>query len=413
MMMSGSPSSKSPVSGTLGNGRVHHLGDALVEDHRHRRQGHGDGDGGGQQGRQGRADHAGPDREGQQHEGELAALGQGGGDGGRAPGRGAEQPGQAEQDQELQRHQAQHQADQHQGLAGHQLQVDAGPDGDEEQAQQQAPERLDVGLQLAAELALGQHHPGQEGAEGGRQADGLHDAGHPDHDQQGGGGEDLAQAGLGDEAEDRPHQIAAAADHGAHGGEHRQALGPGRQVGDQAGAAVAGGLGVDGGAMGQGRQQGEHRDHRQVLQQQDPEGGASDRALPQALLVEGLQHDGGGRHGQHHPDRQGRLPGQAQQHRDAGDGQRGADDLGAAEAEDRLAHVPQGRGLDLQPDQEQQDDHAELGELHDVGLLADQRQGERPDHHAGDQVAQHRAQAQALGDRHGDDGGAEIDQGLQ
>jgi hypothetical protein len=134
--------------------------------------------GGGQQGRQLRADHAGPDREAEQHEGELAALGQGCRHRhGAALGR-AEQAGDAVHDQELQHHQAEHQSDQGQGLAGDQRQVDPGPDGHEEQAEQQAPEGLDVGFQLAPELAFGQHHPGQEGAERGRQADDLHQAGH-------------------------------------------------------------------------------------------------------------------------------------------------------------------------------------------------------------------------------------------
>ena len=45
------------------------------------------------------------------------------------------------------------------------------PDRDEEQAQQQALERLDVGLELVAVLRVGQQHAGQERAQRHRQAD--------------------------------------------------------------------------------------------------------------------------------------------------------------------------------------------------------------------------------------------------
>jgi hypothetical protein len=85
--------------------------------------------------------------------------------------------------------------------------------------------------------------------------------------------------------------------------------------------------------------------------------------------------------------------------------------LRPAEAEDGLAHRPQQGRAHLQPDQEQQDDHAEGAEAHDIFLLADQRQGEGADDGAGDQIAQHRAEPEPLGDRHRDHPGGEIDQG--
>ena len=52
------------------------------------------------------------------------------------------------------------------------------------------------------------------------------------------------------------------------------------------------------------------------------------------------------------------------------DRRRGADHLQAAEAQDRPAQGPQLRGLQFEADQEQHDDDAELGEMHDILALA-------------------------------------------
>jgi hypothetical protein len=191
----------------------------------------------------------------------------------------------------------------------------------------------------------------------------------------------------------RDHEPAAADDR-SHGRQHRQRLHPGGQVGDQAGR-----MGVGGQLNRSGReqrQQGEQRDDRQVLQQQHPEGRPADGTLSQPLLVEGLQHDRRRGHRQHEAGRQRRRPGQSEDHAGAGDGQGRGHDLRAAEAEDGLAHRPEQGGAHLQPDQEQQDHHAELGEGHDVLGLARQVEREGADQGAGDQVAEHRAEPELL-----------------
>ena len=91
-----------------------------------------------------------------------------------------------------------------------------------------------------------------------------------------------------------------------------------------------------------------------------------------------------------------------------------ADDaeLRRAEAEDRGPHGPEQSGAHFEPDEEQQDDDAELGEAHDIGLIADEVQRERPDRGPGDEVAEDRAEARALGERHGEDARGEIDERL-
>ena len=94
------------------------------------------------------------------------------------------------------------------GLLAEQGKVDAGADRDEEQADQQALERLDVAFELVPVFAVGEHDAGQEGAERGRQADRLHQHRDADDEQQAEGGEQLAQPGRGDVAEDRPQRAA-------------------------------------------------------------------------------------------------------------------------------------------------------------------------------------------------------------
>ncbi len=79
----------------------------------------------------------------------------------------------------------------------------------------------------------------------------------------------------------------------------------------------------------------------------------------------------------------------------------GADDLRPPSPRTARA-APQQRGPQLEPDEEQHHHHAELGEVHDVfAALGDEAQAERADGDAGEQVAEHGAQAEPLRDRHG------------
>ena len=60
--------------------------------------------------------------------------------------------------------------------------------------EQQALERLDVGLEFVAELGIGEQHAGEKRAERHRQADFLHDQRGADHQQQRRRGEHFAAA---------------------------------------------------------------------------------------------------------------------------------------------------------------------------------------------------------------------------
>ena len=68
-------------------------------------------------------------------------------------------------------------------------------DGHEEQAQQQALERLDVGLELVPVLAVGEQHAAEEGAEGGGEVEALGHQGSADHQRKREGGEGFRHLG--------------------------------------------------------------------------------------------------------------------------------------------------------------------------------------------------------------------------
>jgi hypothetical protein len=106
----------------------------------------------------------------------------------------------------------------------------------------------------------------------------------------------------------------------------------------------------------------------------------------------------GGRHAQHHR-RTMTLAEQRRQCRDRRDGQ---PDLQRTQAEDGAAQRPQPLRVELQPDQEQQQHHAQLGHLGDRGRIGDQTNPPGADGRPGHQVAQHRAQPEALEHRHRD-----------
>ena len=67
-------------------------------------------------------------------------------------------------------------------------------------------------------------------------------------------------------------------------------------------------------------------------------------------------------------------------------------------------------GLQLEPDEEQHHHDAELGEVHDVRRFADEAEHARADHDAGDEVAEHGAEAEPREQRRGDDRGGQVDE---
>ena len=338
----------------------------------------------------------------EQHEAELAALGEQYAEvEGLAPA-GAEGPGRRHHAQGLGQQQGAGEAEDHPGALSQQADLGGHAHGHEEQAQQQAAEGFDVRLDAVAVFRVGQQHTGDEGAQRHGEAGKLHQQGGADHHQQGGAGEYLAAAGAGGEAEQRPQQQPAADDQAGEGADGHQDLlehrhEPPRQQ-------------VLGGQQGD---EGQHRDRGQVLEEQQGEGVAAVSALQLVALPQQLQHQRRGaesqaeaRHRRDHG-RQAERPGAGREQ------QRGHPDLQAAEAEDRLVHQLEARGLELQADHEQQEDDAHLGELqHGLGI-GHQAKGRGADGDPCGEVAQHLAEPEALEDRHDQHRRGEKDQGVE
>ena len=151
-------------------------------------------------------------------------------------------------------------------MPAHQFDVDRHADPHEEQRQEEAAERLDVGFELVAEIRFGQHHAGQEGAERHRHADRVHQRGGAEHDQERARRHGLAGAGCGEQAEHGVEQPASGSDD--------------RRDGERDLGGRDGGLAQPGGGAAARRQKGKERQerhHRHVLEQKDREGRAGRR----------------------------------------------------------------------------------------------------------------------------------------
>ena len=121
-----------------------------------------------------------------------------------------------------------------------------------------------------------------------------------------------------------------------------------------------------------------------------------------ALLLQHLQGEGRGGERQRQAREQGGLPGQAAGHGDRRQDYAGYGHLHAAQAEDRRPHGPQPPRAQLQADHEQQHDHAELGEVQHRFHVGDEARDRGADQHAHQEIAEHSADAQQLGERRGD-----------
>jgi hypothetical protein len=146
----------------------------------------------------------------------------------------------------------------------------------------------------------------------------------------------------------------------------------------------------------------QERADRQILDQQHREGRAPEAGGEIAALGQHLQDDRGRGQRQPGPDHHRRRPAQTGQERGQGDRHRGHDDLRRAEPEGPPAHQPDALEGQLEADGEQQEHDPQLGQGAGPLQIADQAQAGRPDHRAGDQIAEHRAELQALEQEHRD-----------
>jgi hypothetical protein len=160
------------------------------------------------------------------------------------------------------------------------------------------------------------------------------------------------------------------------------------------------------------RDQRKNRNRRKILEQQDRKREAAVRTAQLLVLGENLQADGGRRERQSETDDQCALPGQSESKRDGAEQHCRQRHLRQPGAEDGLAHQPQSLWRQLQADDEQQQDHAELGQLCRRAHVRRQIQDMRADHRPGGKVAEHRAEAPAPRQRDGDDRGGQEHHGI-
>ena len=113
----------------------------------------------------------------------------------------------------------------------------------------------------------------------------------------------------------------------------------------------------------------QERNDRQILHQQDSECGAPGSTGQPALGGEVLDHDGGGRQGQRAADDDGGGAACSRPPGDKSNDRHGADDLCRAEAEHQLLHAGEALVGQLDADEKQEEDDAELAEHGEGGLV--------------------------------------------
>jgi hypothetical protein len=257
--------------------------------------------------------------------------------------------------------------------------------------------RRDIGRDLMAKLGLGQQHPGEKAADRRRQAEPPRRPAHAEQDQQRDRREQLRALADGDGAEQRAQHQPPDRDHGGDrdgGLEH----GPGNRKRQR-------GLG-----RRERRRQHQERHHGEVLEQQDGDGDAPDAARHLAALGQELEYDRRRRQRQRGADHDRGLDGKPGECRDHAEHDARDHHLQGAEPEHIPANQPEPVDRQLQPDREQQEHHAELGEAMGGLRFLDQREAVRSDGDTGDQIAQHHAGAQPTKYRRRHHRGGEKDQ---
>lgn len=271
-----------------------------------------------------------------------------------------------------------------QGMGPDEAEIGGHADREEEEAEQQALEGLDVRLELVAVVGIGEQHAGGEGAERGREAGGLGDGGGAEDDEEGGRGKKLWRARAADGGEGGLEEEAPAEQDDGDGGERL----PGREPGE-VGGKMSGQM-----AGREQRQERDQGDEGDVLEEQDGEGVPPGRRGENAALAQHGQHDCGRGEGEAGAEDQAVAPGEAGEDADDGDDGGGGDQLAGAEAEQRLAHQPEPVRAELEPDQEEQHDDAEGRDGGDLADIADEAEPGGADGRAGEQVAEDAAEAE-------------------
>ena len=134
------------------------------------------------------------------------------------------------------------------------------------------------------------------------------------------------------------------------------------------------------------------------------------RVAELAPLVEQLHDERGRGQGQADPGDRGGAPWEPGEERRARDRGGGDDDLERAEPEDVAAQLDEPARIELEADEEQEQHHAELGDVEDGLGVAREREPVRTRRSPRDEVAEDGAQAEARRERHDHHGRREVDE---
>ncbi len=148
------------------------------------------------------------------------------------------------------------------------------------------------------------------------------------------------------------------------------------------------------GAIAEQRQQREHRHGSDVLKKQNGEGGPAVLRGQFASLRQQLQDQRRRGQRQRKSHHKGGIGFEAEQHRHCAQHSRCCEHLAQAQSEHGFAHDAQTRGLQLQPDDEQQHHDPKLSQLKGLIDVGHDAEPPRSDNHPGSQVGEDRTEPQ-------------------
>ncbi|MOA04804.1 hypothetical protein D3C78_1243750 [compost metagenome] len=241
-----------------------------------------------------------------------------------------------------------------------------------------------------AERGFRQKHAGKESAHGHRKTADLHQKRRTEHHQQRRSRHHLTRAGSGQQAEKRVEKITPGQDERADGGKRDADGDPALRRRHMFAARTE---------EGDKRQQ---RHDGQILKQQDGDDALALEARHAVAFLQHLHDDR--RRGQHETGAgdEGHDDGKAEADAHQRQTRHTDQHLQGTQPENILPHRPQPRGLHFKADDEQEHHHAEFRYMQNGLRIGKETETIRPDHKAGGQITEHRAEADALEDRRGD-----------
>ena len=235
------------------------------------------------------------------------------------------------------------QSDDEQRPRGNEVDVEKHPYRQEEQAEQDRAERLDIAFELVTVGRFREHHAGDERPQRDRQMERMHDRCRTDHGEQPCDNEQLALAETAHQPKQRVQGNSPYDDEGDHRQHRIESQPPSNRRARIRSYA------------GHCRDDRDHRYDGEVLEQQDRKGTLALRRIQLIVRPKHRQHLGGRRERERKADRQRRLGRKVErevehqaQHQSA------QHDLREAQPEYILAEPPQPARLELETDNEQQ-----------------------------------------------------------